>query len=99
MQDEKKSSWKAFTEEIEVSGQHLVEEIRRLIGEGNVRKLVVKTDDGSVLLTLPLTAGALAGGLVTLGAPWLAVLAALAGVVAKVRIEISRDGPPADRKQ
>jgi hypothetical protein len=46
-----------------------------------------------------LTAGALAGGLVTLGAPWLAVLAALAGVVAKVRIEISRDGPPADGKQ
>ena len=99
MQDEKKSSWKAFTEEIEVSGQHLVEEIRRLIAEGNVRKLVVKTDDGSVLLTLPLTAGAVAGGILTLGAPWVAVLAAVAGVVAKVRIEISRDGPPDDGKR
>jgi hypothetical protein len=91
MTDDKKSAWKTFAEEIEVSGQHLLAEINRLIGEGNVRKLIVKTDDGHIFLTIPLTAGAVAGGVLTVGAPWLALLAAVAGIVAKIKIEITRD--------
>jgi hypothetical protein len=91
MTEEPKNAWKTFVEEIEVSGQHLLAEINRLIAEGNVRKLVVKTDDGHVFLTIPLTAGAVAGGILTVGAPWLAVLAAIAGVVAKVKLEVVRD--------
>jgi hypothetical protein len=69
MTEDKKSNWQTFVEEIEVSGQHLLTEINRLIAEGNVRKLVVKTDDNSVFLTIPLTAGVVAGGVLTLGAP------------------------------
>jgi hypothetical protein len=91
MTDEKKNPWKTFAEEIEVSGQHLVTEVHRLIAEGNVRKLVVKTDDGHIFLTIPLTAGAVAGGVLTLGAPWLALLAAVAGLVARVKLEVVRD--------
>jgi hypothetical protein len=91
MTAEPKNAWKTFVEEIEVSGQHLLAEINKLIAEGNVRKLVVKTDDGHVFLTIPLTAGAVAGGILTVGAPWLAVLAAIAGVVAKVKLEVVRD--------
>ena len=91
MTDEMKNPWKTFAEEIEVSGQHLLSEINRLIAEGNVRKLVVKTDDGHIVLTIPLTVGAVAGGVLTLGAPWLALLAAVAGVVARVKIEVVRD--------
>ena len=91
MTEDAKNAWKTFVEEIEVSGQHLLAEINKLIAEGNVRKLVVKTDDGHVFLTIPLTAGAVAGGILTVGAPWLAVLAAIAGVVAKVKLEVVRD--------
>jgi hypothetical protein len=91
MTEESKNAWKTFVEEIEVSGQHLLAEINKLIAEGNVRRLVVKTDDGHVFLTIPLTAGAVAGGILTVGAPWLAVLAAIAGVVAKVKLEVVRD--------
>jgi hypothetical protein len=98
MTDDKRNAWKTLVEEIEVSGQHLLAEINKLIAEGNVRKLVVKTDDGHIFLTIPLTAGAVAGGVLTLGAPWLAVLAAVAGVVARVKIEVVReesaDAPP-----
>ena len=92
---EDKNAWKTFVEEIEVSGQHLLAEINKLITEGNLRKLVVKTDDGHVFLTIPLTAGAVAGGILTVGAPWLAVLAAIAGVVAKVKLEVVREGEAA----
>jgi hypothetical protein len=95
MTDDTKSPWKTFVEEVEVSGQHLLAEVNRLIAEGNVRKLVVKTDDGHIFLTIPLTAGAVAGGVLTLGAPWLALLAAVAGIVARVKIEVVRDLDPA----
>jgi hypothetical protein len=91
MNEESKKAWKGIVEEIEVSSKQLLEEIQRLIAEGNVRKLVVKSEDGHVFLTIPLTAGAVAGGILTLGAPWLAVLAAVTGLVAKVRIEVVRD--------
>ena len=95
MTDDPKTAWKTFVEELEVSGKHLLAEINRLIAEGNVRKLVVKSDDGHVFLTIPLTAGAVAGGILTLGAPWLAILAAVAGLVAKVKLEVTRDEAPA----
>ena len=95
MTDETKSPWKTFVEEVEVSGQHLLAEINKLIAEGNVRRLVVKTDDGHIFLTIPLTAGAVAGGVLTLGAPWLALLAAVAGIVARVKIEVVREVDPA----
>lgn len=94
MSDDTKTAWKTFVEEIEVSGKHLLDELNRLMAEGNVRKLVVKSSDGDVFLTLPLTAGAVAGGIVTLGAPWLAILATVAGLLAKVNVEITRDDTP-----
>ena len=95
MTEEPRDPWKAFAEEIEVSGHHLLAEINRLVSEGNLRKLIVKTDDGHVFLTIPLTAGAVAGGILTIGAPWLAVLAAVAGVVANVKLEIVRESEAA----
>ena len=95
MDDQPKNAWKNFADEIEVSGQHLLAEVNRLIAEGNVRTLVVKSsDDDRVFLTIPLTAGAVAGGILTLGAPWLAILAAVAGLVAKVKIEVVRTDAP-----
>ena len=94
MTEDPKTAWKTFVDEIEVSSKHLLDEINRLVREGNVRKLVVKSGDGHVFLTLPLTAGAVAGGILTLGAPWLAILAAVAGLVANVKLEVTRDVAP-----
>lgn len=95
MTDEK-NAWKTFVEEVEVSGQHLLGEINKLIAEGNVRKLVIKSDDGEIFLTIPLTAGAVAGGVLALGAPWLALLAAVAGLVARIKIEVVREAAGTD---
>lgn len=97
MDDKSKSTWQDVREEVRTTGSHLLNEIHRLIAEGNVRTIVVKSSDGHVYLTVPLTAGAIAGGLVTLGAPWLAVLAAIASLVADVQIEVIRNtAPPAE---
>lgn len=86
-----KNAWKIFTEEIEVAGHQLVDEINRLIAEGNVRKLQIRSKQGDLYLSIPLTAGAVAGGVFVVAAPWLAVIAAIAGVAASVKIEIARE--------
>jgi hypothetical protein len=94
MDDDKKPGWRTFTEEIEVTGQQLLETINRLIAEGNVRKLNIKSESGDVFLSVPLTGGALAGGVIMLGAPWLALIAGVAGLLAKVKLEVVRNEPP-----
>lgn len=94
MTDERKDGWKSFTEEIEVSGQQLLAEINRLIAEGNVHKLNVRSADGEVFLSIPLTGGVVAGGIVALTAPWLAIIAGVAGLVTKIKLEVVRKAPP-----
>jgi hypothetical protein len=94
MRDDFKTGWKTFTEEIEVSGQQLLGEINRLVSEGNVHKLNIKSADGDVFLSIPLTAGVVGGGLVVLSAPWLAIIGGVAGLVTKLRLEVVRSAPP-----
>jgi len=98
MNDDRKSGWQTFTEEIEVTGQQLLNEINRLIAEGNVRKLNVKSADGEVFLSIPLTGGVVAGGIVALTAPWLAIIAGVAGLVTKLKLEVVRVVPPEGEK-
>lgn len=90
-EEPKKDDWKTFTEEVEVAGHQLVEQVTKLIAEGNVRTLRIRSQNDDVVLEVPLTAGAVAGGVVVLAAPWLAILGALAGLLARVRIEVVRD--------
>ena len=77
-------------EEIEVSGGQLIDKIKDLIREGNVRTLKVRAGD-DFTLEMPMTIGALAGGVVVLTAPWLAVIGVIAAMVAKIKIEVERD--------
>ena len=94
MTDESKTAWTTFTQEMDVAGHQLVAEVNRLAAEGNVRRLQIKTEKGDVFLAVPLTAGAVAGGVVAIAAPWLAVIGAIAGLVAKVKLEVVREAPP-----
>ena len=82
-----KKNWK---EEIEVAGSELINRIKTLVKEGNVRRLIIKNEKGDVLLEIPLTAGVAVGGIVALLAPVLAAIGAIAGLLTKVKIEIVR---------
>jgi hypothetical protein len=46
------------------------------------------------VLELPVTAGVIVGGAVALTAPWLAVLGVVAGLIARIEIEVEREGEP-----
>ncbi len=89
---------RSFSEEIEVAGHQLIERIRELVAEGNVRVVRIRTESGQVFLEIPLTAGAIAGGVVVLAAPWLAAIGAIAGLATRVSIEIVRTGDGQDGK-
>lgn len=82
-----------WREEIELAGSQLVERVKELIAEGNVRNLILRTADDKVMLEIPLTAGVAVGGVITLVSPVLAALGALAALLAHVKVEIVREEP------
>jgi hypothetical protein len=81
---------RTWIEEIEVAGSELVDRVKELIKEGNVRRLIIKKPDGSLLIEIPLTAGVAVGGAFTILAPVLAAIGAMAALLAKVKVEIVR---------
>ncbi len=76
-------------EEIKVTGDKMVETVRRLIHEGNVRRLVVRQGDHTVI-EIPLTIAAVG----VLMAPWLAAIGALAAVARDYTLVIEREQKP-----
>jgi hypothetical protein len=86
---------RTWTEDIEVAGSELVDRIKEVIKAGNVRKVILRTPDDKLLLEIPLTAGAVAGGVVVLIAPVLAALGAMAALLAKVKVQVVRTDKPA----
>jgi hypothetical protein len=72
-------------ETVKAQGEEVVVELRRLLHEGNVRRVVVKQQD-RVVAEFPLTVG-LVGAL---AAPVLAAIGALVAVLAECRIEVER---------
>lgn len=81
---------RSFTEEFEIAGSQLLARVKELVAEGNVRRLRVGGTDGGPHIEIPLTAGVVAGGVVTLAAPWLAVLGVLAALVTNAKVEVTR---------
>ena len=77
-------------EEFRVKGEELVEKIRQLIHEGNVRRLIIKDAEGKVYLEIPVTFGVI-GALL---APMLAAAGAVAAMVADLKVEVIRDNDP-----
>lgn len=78
-------------EEISVTGAALFDKLKELIQQGNVRRLIIRRPSGKVLADIPVTAGVGVAGLLTLLAPMLMALGAMAALVAQFRIEIQRD--------
>jgi len=90
---------KNWIEEIEVAGAELVEKIKELAAEGQVRRLRILEPDGDIAVDIPLTVGAIAGGALVLAAPILAVVGAIAAFATKVKIEIVREEEDSPAKE
>ena len=87
MEPKKKNEW---VEEINVAGRDLVDRVKELVAEGNVRKLIIYRKNGETLMEVPLTASVVAGSAMLVFTPMFAALGALAAFIAEVRIEVVR---------
>lgn len=102
MTDKKEAEGKkpeTFVETIEIAGTQVLDEVKRLIKEGNVRRLHIKGKDSDFHMEMPMTVGILVGGAMALAAPWLAILGVVGGLIAKVTIEIEREKPTAPAEE
>ena len=81
------SEEKFRTEEFEVSGELLVAKIKELVHEGNVRRIIIKSEEGKSLIDIPLTLGVV-GALI---APQLAAISAIAALVTKSKIIVEKE--------
>ena len=88
---------RTWTEEVVVAGNQLVDRVKQLVAEGNVRRLIIRKPSGESLLEIPLTAGVAVGGAVTVMAPILAALGALAALLAEFQLEVEHVGDPPEK--
>lgn len=88
------SAERTWTETIAAEGGELLEEFKRLIAEGNVRRITIKQGQHTVA-EFPLTVG-VAGALI---APWLAAAGAIAALITDCSIEVVRVSEPSSEPQ
>jgi hypothetical protein len=82
---------KTWTETIRVEGGQLLDKVRELIHEGNVRQINIKQGD-RVIVSVPLTLGVVAA----IVAPILAAVGAIAALVTDCTIEVLRSDSVVD---
>lgn len=80
------SDEKIRVEEFHLRGEDVLNKVKALIHEGNIRRITLKNDEGKTLLEIPLTVGVVGAVLLPV---WAAVGAA-AAVVAKLTIVVER---------
>ncbi len=88
-------SFSQIYEQFRVQGKELVERVRELIHEGNVRRIIIKNEHGHTFMEIPVTVAAI--GVIL--APVLAAVGAIATLAAhfEVVVERAEPGPPAPK--
>jgi hypothetical protein len=77
-------------QEFSVTGDQVVAKVRELIDEGNVRRLIIKNEEGRTLLEVPLTLGVIGAALL----PVFAAIGALAALATRCTIVVERYDEP-----
>lgn len=77
------------TEKFTVNGSQLVDKVKQLIHEGNIRRVRLLHDDRTII-ELPLSIGAPVAVAGILAAPVLAALGAFAALVTECTIEVEK---------
>jgi len=81
-----KEKVKTFVEEIKVLGNELAEKVKELIHEGNVRRIIIKNEQGHTFVEIPVSVAAVGA----VFAPVLAAVGALAAMAAKFTIVVEK---------
>jgi len=82
----KQKSDKSKTEEFKLEGGEIISKIHELIHEGNIRRIIIKNEEGKTLIEIPLLIGLVGAAL----APVLAAVGAIGALVAKLTIIVEK---------
>lgn len=83
----KKEEEKAtYTEEFSVKGDKLIEKLKELLKEGNIRRVTIKNSEGKIIFDFPLTIGVV--GVVLI--PFWSAVAAIAALASHLTISIEK---------
>ena len=74
------------TEEHQVKGDSLLSKVKELLHQGNIRRLIIKNDEGKTLIEIPLTLGVVGIAL----APVWAALGAIAALAADLTVVVEK---------
>jgi hypothetical protein len=77
-------------QEFTVSGDQVVAKVKELVREGNVRRLIIKNEEGRTLIEVPLTIGVIGAALL----PIFAAIGALAALATRCTIVVEREEGP-----
>jgi hypothetical protein len=75
-------------------GQAFVDKVKELIHEGNVRRLVIKNEQGHTVMEIPVTAGVVAAVV----APVITAIGAIAALANEWSIEVEHHEPPVTKE-
>jgi hypothetical protein len=74
-------------ETYKVRGEKLLEKVKELVKEGNVRRIIIKDKKGKTMVEFPMTFGVVG----VLIAPTLAAIGALAALITECSITVERE--------
>jgi hypothetical protein len=78
------------TEEFKVNGDVLIAEIKKLVHAGNVRRIIIKNDEGQTFIEVPLTVGVVGGVVGAVLLPVWAAIGAIAAMAAKLTLVVEK---------
>ncbi len=85
------STFSSKFEEIKVLGEELVDKIRDLIHEGNVRRVIIKDEKGHTFMEIPIGLAAIGA----IAAPVLAAVGAISVMISKFTVVVEKVADPA----
>jgi len=86
MTAEKKKDKQKKNEEFFLSGSEIIDKIKELIHEGNIRRLILKNEEVRTIIEIPLTLGVVGAAF----APTLAAVGAIAALVTKMTLIVEK---------
>jgi hypothetical protein len=83
------SDEKAYTEEFKVTGDAVLGKVKELVHAGNIRRIIIKNEQGQTLIEIPLTIGVVGALLL----PVWAAIGAIAALAVNLTIVVEKVEP------
>lgn len=78
------------SEEFKIAGEELVGKVKELIQQGNVRRVIIKNENGHTLIEMPLNVGVIGSAIGAAIAPVIVAVGVIGAMVAHLTLVIER---------